>query len=278
LGGQKVSCSPRIGGNSRRTQKNDVHKLASGSRKKVPELIAASLENIASYYDADESDMYGSEEKFKTQLRRAFRLFDANHNNKLEKDELAAMLRSMGRRPLKDKIDQIFEILDKNGDGSLDFSEFLNYFKEQFAPLRKEGSAKSKTADVEKEVEERKRKHEEEEAVEQDLALAAAQSLVGGTKLDQEKFAHSGRLFEQKLREVFRSFDTNGNNVITKVELEQALRKLGKAPNKKKVDAIFDTLDIDGNGQIDFDEFAKYFREEHTEAEADEPSSKRPRS
>jgi len=66
--------------------------------------------------------------------------------------------------------------------------------------------------------------------------------------------------------------------VISKGELESALKKLGKKPKKSKVDAVFTTLDVNGDGRIDFDEFAKYFREEDTEEESSSNGSKKARN
>jgi len=263
-------------------QKESVTKLSeSGGRKKVPELIAHAVEELGSYHGADEHSL-GSEAAFKKALRSAFRRFDANHNNMLEKDELAEMMRSMGRRPLKSKIDAIFDILDEDGDGSLDFGEFLKYFKEHHAPLRRsksDASKEQKEAEIAKAVEAAKKaKKEEEEEEKEDpkkraresLASDAADALVEGSGLDSSRYSRSERQFKQKLRELFNSFDSNHNNVITKGELTNALKKLGKKANKTRVDAIFTTLDIDGNGKIDFDEFVKYFREQDTEKEEEE--------
>jgi len=276
-------------------QKEHVSKLSEASgRKKVPNLVAAAVEEIGEYHDA-ESHSLGSESAFKKALRAAFRRFDANHNNMLERDELAEMMRSMGRRPLKSKIDAIFDLLDEDGDGSIDFGEFLKYFKEHHAPLRRSKSdisKEQKEAEVAKAAEAlKKKKHEEEEEEEKEekdgdakkraresLAGDAAEALIEGSGLHHEKYSHSERLFKQQLRQVFNTFDSNSNNVITKGELAKALKKLGKKPNKARLDAIFATLDVDGNGEIDFDEFVKYFHEKDTEKdeeEVEEPSSKK---
>jgi Ca2+-binding EF-hand superfamily protein len=66
--------------------------------------------------------------KFTAQLRRVFRRVDEDGNGRLSRDELAAMMRSIGRRPLKRKIDAIFATLDVNDDGDIDFDEFVKYF------------------------------------------------------------------------------------------------------------------------------------------------------
>jgi len=269
----------------------DVAEMKRNIEVATDSCTAAELEVAGSWHDAEDKETKVSETKFKQQLRETFRKFDANHNNKLEKEELADMLRAMGRRPLQSKIDSIFETLDEDGDGSIDFAEFLRYFKEHHAPLKRSKSnvtSEDVKAEVEKVVTERKKEKAAEvvskkrKAVDDGkdekthtLAGAAADSLMSGGELDASKFAHSERLFEQQLRKIFSTFDSNNNNVITKGELKTALTKLGKKPKQAKVDAIFETLDTDGDGKIDFDEFSKYFKPSDAEDEEPQPAKKK---
>jgi len=62
-------------------------------------------------------------------LRKIFRDFDEDQNNRIDRGELAKMLRHLGKRPLvKKKIDELFAALDTDKDGSIDFDEFAKYF------------------------------------------------------------------------------------------------------------------------------------------------------
>lgn len=57
--------------------------------------------------------------------------------------------------------------------------------------------------------------------------------------------------------EAFRVFDNDGNGFITAEELRLVMNNLGEELTKKEIDAIVAEADLDGDGQIDYSEFAK---------------------
>uniref|UniRef100_G3PXP3 Calcium binding protein 7b n=1 Tax=Gasterosteus aculeatus aculeatus TaxID=481459 RepID=G3PXP3_GASAC len=59
----------------------------------------------------------------------------------------------------------------------------------------------------------------------------------------------------REIREAFKVFDRDGNGFISKQELGMAMRSLGYMPNEVELEVIIQRLDIDGDGQVGFDEF-----------------------
>ncbi|XP_029820777.1 calcium-binding protein 7 [Manacus vitellinus] len=59
----------------------------------------------------------------------------------------------------------------------------------------------------------------------------------------------------QEIREAFKVFDRDGNGFISKQELGTAMRSLGYMPNEVELEVIIQRLDMDGDGQVDFEEF-----------------------
>uniref|UniRef100_H2UYT3 Calcium binding protein 7 n=1 Tax=Takifugu rubripes TaxID=31033 RepID=H2UYT3_TAKRU len=57
------------------------------------------------------------------------------------------------------------------------------------------------------------------------------------------------------IREAFKVFDRDGNGFISKQELGMAMRSLGYMPNEVELEVIIQRLDIDGDGQVGFEEF-----------------------
>uniref|UniRef100_A0A8C0FRD0 Calcium binding protein 7 n=1 Tax=Bubo bubo TaxID=30461 RepID=A0A8C0FRD0_BUBBB len=57
------------------------------------------------------------------------------------------------------------------------------------------------------------------------------------------------------IREAFKVFDRDGNGFISKQELGTAMRSLGYMPNEVELEVIIQRLDMDGDGQVDFEEF-----------------------
>jgi Ca2+-binding EF-hand superfamily protein len=70
-------------------------------------------------------------------------------------------------------------------------------------------------------------------------------------------------LNEQQLNEfqkIFSFLDLNGDGVITKREFYEAMKSLGSHPTKHEVNNVVKKMDIDGDGQINFDELLNYVK------------------
>ncbi|XP_073696550.1 calcium-binding protein 7 [Garra rufa] len=59
----------------------------------------------------------------------------------------------------------------------------------------------------------------------------------------------------EEIREAFKVFDRDGNGFISKQELGVAMRSLGYMPNEVELEVIIQRLDMDGDGQVNFEEF-----------------------
>ena len=57
------------------------------------------------------------------------------------------------------------------------------------------------------------------------------------------------------MREAFRAFDKNGNGFISAAELRHVMTNLGERITDEEVDEMMREADIDGDGQINFEEF-----------------------
>ncbi|KAM9497408.1 calcium-binding protein 8-like [Salvelinus alpinus] len=58
-----------------------------------------------------------------------------------------------------------------------------------------------------------------------------------------------------EIRQAFRVLDRDGNGFISKQELGMAMRSLGYMPSEVELAIIMQRLDMDGDGQVDFEEF-----------------------
>ena len=61
----------------------------------------------------------------------------------------------------------------------------------------------------------------------------------------------------ENLLEIFRTIDKDGNGMISREEMRQGLSYFGQKTNQKKIeekdmDEIFDAMDFDGSGQVDY--------------------------
>ena len=62
---------------------------------------------------------------------------------------------------------------------------------------------------------------------------------------------------EEMLRDAFKVFDKDGGGSISSAELRHVLTNLGDKLTDEEVDEMMREADMDGNGEIDYDEFAK---------------------
>jgi hypothetical protein len=111
-----------------------------------------------------------------------------------------------------------------------------------------------------------------------DSAVAALKDRVGNgitaiqTSMDEDR-EHATKLHDDQLRsaralrrlqklmsrpdagEIFRSFDTNGDGTIDRLELKQGFERIGESMEDKDVDALMQFVDSDGDGNVDYEEF-----------------------
>lgn len=60
---------------------------------------------------------------------------------------------------------------------------------------------------------------------------------------------------EEEVREAFRVFDRAGNGIISAAELRHIMTNLGEKLTQEEVDEMIREADIDGDGQINYEEF-----------------------
>lgn len=62
-------------------------------------------------------------------MRTAFDIFDKNNNNEIDQDEFGSLIRAIGFNPSNREIEETLKKFDKNGDGVIDFQEFISMAK-----------------------------------------------------------------------------------------------------------------------------------------------------
>lgn len=65
------------------------------------------------------------------------------------------------------------------------------------------------------------------------------------------------RLWQEEILEAFKVFDKDGNGFISAAELRHIMTNLGEKLTDEEVDEMIREADIDGDGQINYEEFVK---------------------
>ena len=61
------------------------------------------------------------------ELRERFKLFDKDGNGLIDRDELRMVMAQLGEKLSADDIDEMINDADRNGDGLIDYNEFVKY-------------------------------------------------------------------------------------------------------------------------------------------------------
>jgi len=59
------------------------------------------------------------------EIKEAFNVFDKDGSGKISKDELRSIMKSLGEDLTDEEITQMIQEADTNGDGEIDYEEFL---------------------------------------------------------------------------------------------------------------------------------------------------------
>jgi len=139
------------------------------------------------------------------ELRDAFAVFDKDDSGSITAEELGLMLKritpSVVSNISDDHLSKLVQKFDRNGDGTIDFNEFL------------------------------------------------------------EMMCQAERGNEDELHDAFAIFDKDGDGTITAVELQSIMSALGEDVDMDTCKLMIASVDLDGNGTIDVDEFRKMMRD-----------------
>ena len=62
----------------------------------------------------------------------------------------------------------------------------------------------------------------------------------------------------EELRSTFREFDLDKNGYVGAAEIAHVLKSMGETPTDDEIDEMIFMADLDGDGQVSFEEFAKF--------------------
>lgn len=69
---------------------------------------------------------YKDPDEIRCNLTEAFKVFDANKDGFISREELKAVLTKMGEKLSEKEFDEMVRVADSNGDGRIDYEEYVN--------------------------------------------------------------------------------------------------------------------------------------------------------
>ncbi|XP_064965117.1 calmodulin-like protein 3 [Musa acuminata AAA Group] len=139
-----------------------------------------------------------------SELKRVFQMFDRNGDGSITKNELQDSLKNLGIHIPEEELAAMIEKIDVNGDGCVDVDEFGTLY----------------------------------------------QTIMGERDEDED------------MLEAFNVFDQNGDGFITVEELRSVLSSLGLKQGRtvEECRKMISKVDVDGDGKVNFKEFKQMMK------------------
>ncbi|KAG6503309.1 hypothetical protein ZIOFF_035620 [Zingiber officinale] len=223
------------------------------------------------------------------EFKEAFSLFDKDGDGCITTKELGTVMRSLGQNPTEAELRDMISEVDADQNGTIDFPEFLNLMARKMKfPVAKTATDFPKhlhQSHIKDQVGQGKRfsiyraRGEVGKRGVYDATLLTAKAPEGDVSISMliydkdSRGKHGGEGYgygeeenglaladadsEEELMEAFKVFDKDSNGFISAQELRHVMTSLGEKLTDEEVDEMIREADIDGDGQVNYQEFVQ---------------------
>jgi Ca2+-binding EF-hand superfamily protein len=230
-----------------------------------------------------------------TRAMDLFRNWDDDGDGTINQAELRRGLESIGVIATKDEVELLFALVDKDGSGDISYRELFDALRDrsQRAPEMEPGAkgeialmtGQQKVRDAAvaaKARAEAKLKVQRSAKETEKLAAATLRGLRSPSKSDLLAGSPPGspgspeaagvpdslkrvrdalNAKKERMLDLFRQWDTDGNGEIDKGEMRRGLESIGLSASREEVDGLFALVDKDGSGDISYRELFDALRD-----------------
>ncbi|XP_064623006.1 calmodulin-like [Lineus longissimus] len=188
------------------------------------------------------------------ELRKVFNVFDLDLDGHITFNELGSVMNSLGQNPSEAEIQDMINEVDVDGNGTIDFPEFLQMMCRRDKPVDPVDEIirafRVFDTDGTGYIDARKIVHVIQEVLGDEVTNEDAQEMIKEADTDKD-----GLVNYEELKNAFDYFDMDKDGSITCEELGTVMRRLGQNPTNDELKDMIHEVDEDGNGKIDFEEF-----------------------
>eukprot|EP00900_Chrysochromulina_parva_P001495 jgi/Chrpa1/11346/Chrysochromulina_OHIO_Genome00021234-RA len=192
-----------------------------------------------------------------TRIIVLFKAWDEDNSGQIDSSEFYKAIRSIGMTVEREDTDAVFKLLDVDGSGTIDYKELNEKLR---AGVGHELAQRNLSRAPPKPDRSRTAKLNAKN-VNMNYTTAHVAALPETVKLDasssvslQEQLRQIVKTNSVKLVDLFADWDEDGNGGLDKKEFRKGIAALGYDAPNKDIDAIFDSMNDDGNGYIEFAE------------------------
>ena len=196
-----------------------------------------------------------------------FKQWDEDNSGSVDRREFHRAIRALGFDVTQAESDDVFGSLDENGSGKVEY-------KELHAMLRASSGSEGTKANLARgasrisQGDYSKMGKLTAKNVNQNYRSARVSVLPPTVKLElhpdksmQEQIVEILKQHSIKLVSLFNEWDDDANGALNKKELRQGIAALGYEVPKKEVDELFESMNENGDGFIEFEEFKRALSE-----------------
>ena len=207
-----------------------------------------------------------------SEFKEAFSLFDKDGDGTITTKELGTVMRSLGQNPTEAELQDMINEVDADGNGTIDCEHARREGTER-APLGHR--ARTTPGALARRQRPRRpspwagrrwaggahaRAGARARARTRDLSLTAPPPRCSRVLAVPEFLTMMARKMKdtdsaEEIKEAFKVFDKDGNGFISAAELRHIMTNLGEKLTDEEVDEMIREADVDGDGQINYDEF-----------------------
>ncbi|KAG5574171.1 hypothetical protein H5410_063937 [Solanum commersonii] len=204
------------------------------------------------------------------ELKEAFRVFDKDQNRFISATELRHVMTNLGEKLTDEGVDEMIREADVDGDGQINYDEFVKVMMTKLEQGYNSSPAGFFTqVNIENGCITTKELGTVMRSLGQNPTEAKLQDMInevdadGNETIDLPEFLNlmarkmKDTDSEEELKEAFRVFDKDQNGFISAAELRHVMTNLGEKLTDEEVDEMIREADVDGDGQINYDEFVK---------------------
>ena len=202
-----------------------------------------------------------------------FTSWDADGNGSVSRGEFGMALEMLGLDAPREAIAALFDEFDADKSGTVEFSELNAQLRKRAATLPEElqpGSVKMQTERGNKIAIRKEKAHDGGLQLGNVLGGASGAGADGASVQQQLRAALTKNW--ARVKDLFLSWDTNNDGVVSRDEFAKALKALGFDAPKTAVDGIFASFDLDNSGEVEFEEMNNLLRAKPPPPKIDEPN------